>query len=78
MTKWSVDGSVADRPEGVLQNEREKLRIGNGYYDKTIAYFKRKRWEVPIAFVYSSRFWQFCDLRFGLTIGQRFVRGNAC
>ena len=23
MTKWPVDGSVADRPEGVLQNVRE-------------------------------------------------------
>ena len=23
MTKWSVGGSVADRPEGVLQNVRE-------------------------------------------------------
>ena len=25
MTKWPVDGSVADRPEGVLQNERDNL-----------------------------------------------------
>ena len=25
MAKWPVDGSVADRPEGVLQNERENL-----------------------------------------------------
>ena len=25
MTKWPVDGSVDDRPEGVLQNERENL-----------------------------------------------------
>ena len=25
MTKWPVDGSVADRPEGVLQNVRENL-----------------------------------------------------
>ena len=23
MTKWPVEGSVADRPEGVLQNVRE-------------------------------------------------------
>ena len=23
MTKWPVDGSVADRPEGVLQNGKE-------------------------------------------------------
>ena len=44
MTKWPVGGSVADRPEGVLQNVRDKgkLRVGNGYYDKTTAYFKRK------------------------------------
>ena len=25
MTKWSVGGSVADRPEGVLQNGKENL-----------------------------------------------------
>ena len=25
MTKWPVDGSVDDRPEGVLQNERDNL-----------------------------------------------------
>ena len=25
MTKWPVDGSVADRPEGVLQNVRDNL-----------------------------------------------------
>ena len=25
MTKWLVEGSVADRPEGVLQNVRENL-----------------------------------------------------
>ena len=25
MTKWPVDGSVADRPEGVLQNVKENL-----------------------------------------------------
>ena len=25
MTKWPVEGFVADRPEGVLQNERENL-----------------------------------------------------
>ena len=25
MTKWPVDGSVADRPEGVLQNGKENL-----------------------------------------------------
>ena len=25
MTKWPVEGSVADRPEGVLQNVRENL-----------------------------------------------------
>ena len=24
-TKWPVDGSVADRPEGVLQNVRDNL-----------------------------------------------------
>ena len=41
MTKWPVESSVAYRPEGVLQMGR-KTWIGNGYYDKTIAYFKRK------------------------------------
>ena len=25
MTKWPVDGSVHDRPEGVLQNVRDNL-----------------------------------------------------
>ena len=25
MTKWPVDGSVDDRPEGVLQNGRDNL-----------------------------------------------------
>ena len=27
MTKWPVDGSVDDRPEGVLQNVRENLGL---------------------------------------------------
>ena len=27
MTKWPVDGSVADRPEGVLQNGRDNLGL---------------------------------------------------
>ena len=27
MTKWPVDGSVAVRPEGVLQNVRENLGL---------------------------------------------------
>ena len=30
MTKWPVDGSVADRPEGVLQNVRENLGLAGG------------------------------------------------
>ena len=27
MTKWPVDGSVADRPEGVLQNGKDNLGL---------------------------------------------------
>lgn len=27
MTKWPVEGSVADRPEGVLQNVRDNLGL---------------------------------------------------
>ena len=27
MAKWPVDGSVDDRPEGVLQNERDNLGL---------------------------------------------------
>ncbi len=30
MTKWPVDGSVDDRPEGVLQNVRENLGLAVG------------------------------------------------
>ena len=30
MTKWPVDGSVADRPEGVLQNVRDNLGMAGG------------------------------------------------
>ena len=30
MTKWPVEGSVADRPEGVLQNGRENSGLAGG------------------------------------------------
>ena len=30
MTKWPVGGSVADRPEGVLQNVRDNLGLAGG------------------------------------------------
>ena len=77
MTKWPVDGSVADRPEGVLQNERENLDWQR-LLRQDHRLFQEEEIGGPIAFVYSSRFWQFCDLLFGLAIGPRFVRGNAC
>ena len=34
MTKWPVGGSVADRPEGVLQNGKENLDWQRLYWEQ--------------------------------------------
>ena len=35
MTKWLVDGSVDDHPEGVLQNGKENLGLQRLYWEQT-------------------------------------------
>ena len=94
MTKWPVDGSVAYRPEGVLQNVRENLdwqrllrqdhrlfqeeEIGGSH---RVCIFKSLLAVLRPA-IWFDDWTEVCPGKCLLTgqtgIDMRFVRGNAC